>query len=127
VGRIAGVFALLSILVSCLGLFGLASYATEQRTKEIGIRKVLGASVSGIVGLLSRDFLKLVGVSLIIAVPLVIYGMNKWLEDFAYRIALDWGVFVLAGIIVLLIAFLTVSLQGVKAALANPIKSLRSE
>lgn len=127
VGRIAGVFALLSILVSCLGLFGLASYATEQRTKEIGIRKVLGASVSGIVGLLSKDFLKLVGVALIIAIPLVIYGMNKWLEDFAYRISLDWGVFILAGIIVLLIAFLTVSVQGVKAALSNPIKSLRSE
>lgn len=127
IGRIAGVFALLSILVSCLGLFGLASYATEQRTKEIGIRKVLGASVSGIVGLLSKDFLKLVGVALIIAIPLVIYGINKWLEDFAYRISLDWGVFILAGIIVLLIAFLTVSVQGVKAALANPIKSLRSE
>jgi putative ABC transport system permease protein len=127
VGNIAGVFALLSILVSCLGLFGLASYATEQRTKEIGIRKVLGASVAGIVGLLSKDFLKLVGVALIIAIPLVIYGMNKWLEDFAFRISLDWGIFLLAGIIVLLIAFLTVSLQGVKAALSNPIKSLRSE
>ncbi|PHN01942.1 ABC transporter permease [Flavilitoribacter nigricans] len=127
IGRIAGVFALLSILVSCLGLFGLASYATEQRTKEIGIRKVLGASVPGIVGLLSKDFLKLVGVALIIAIPLVIYGMNKWLEDFAFRISLDWGVFILAAIIVLLIAFLTVSVQGVKAALSNPIKSLRSE
>lgn len=127
VGNIAGVFALLSILVSCLGLFGLASYATEQRTKEIGIRKVLGATVAGIVGLLSKDFLKLVGVALIIAIPLVIYGMNKWLEDFAFRISLDWGIFLLAGIIVLLIAFLTVSLQGVKAALSNPIKSLRSE
>ena len=127
VGRIAGVFALLSIFVSCLGLFGLASYATEQRTKEIGIRKVLGASVSGIVGLLSKDFLRLVAVALVIAIPLVIYGMNKWLEDFAYRIDLDWVVFLLAGIIVLIIAFLTVSVQGVKAALSNPIKSLRSE
>lgn len=127
VGKIAGVFALLSILVSCLGLFGLASYATEQRTKEIGIRKVLGASVAGIVGLLSKDFLKLVGISLIIAIPMVIYGMNKWLEDFAYRISMDWWLFVLAGILVLVIAFLTVGLQGMKAAIANPVKSLRSE
>ncbi|MCB0307722.1 MAG: ABC transporter permease, partial [Calditrichaeota bacterium] len=96
VGRIAGIFALLSVFVSCLGLFGLASYATEQRTKEIGIRKVLGASVTGIVGLLSKDFLKLVGIALLIAIPLAFYGMKQWLADFAYRIPMDWGLFVLA-------------------------------
>lgn len=127
VGKIAAVFALLSILVSCLGLFGLASYAIEQRTKEIGIRKVLGASVTGIVGLLSKDFLKLVAIALIIALPLAFYGMNRWLEDFAYRIELDWSLFALAGAGVLFIALLTISVQSIKTALTNPIKSLRSE
>ncbi|MCB0633594.1 MAG: hypothetical protein KDD15_27865 [Lewinella sp.] len=127
VGRIAGIFALLSVFVSCLGLFGLASYATEQRTKEIGIRKVLGASVAGIVSLLSKDFLKLVGVALLIAIPLAFYGMKQWLADFAYRIPMDWGLFVLAGIAVLLIAFFTISIQSVKTALTNPIDSLRNE
>jgi putative ABC transport system permease protein len=127
VGSIAGIFALLSVFVSCLGLFGLASYATEQRTKEIGIRKVLGASVAGIVGLLSKDFLKLVGIALVIAIPLAFYGMNQWLADFAYRIPMDWGLFVLAGVAVLIIAFFTISIQSVKTALTNPIDSLRNE
>lgn len=127
VGRIAGIFALLSVFVSCLGLFGLASYATQQRTKEIGIRKVLGASVAGIVGLLSKDFLKLVGVALVIAIPLAFYGMQQWLADFAYRIPMDWGLFGLAGLAVLVIAFLTISIQSVKTALTNPIDSLRNE
>ena len=126
-GKLAAVFALLSILVSCLGLFGLASYAIEQRTKEIGIRKVLGASVTGIVGLLSRDFLKLVIIALVIALPLAFYGMSRWLEDFAYRIDLDWIMFLLAGVGVLIIALLTISVQSIKTALTNPIKSLRSE
>ncbi|MCB0633592.1 MAG: FtsX-like permease family protein, partial [Lewinella sp.] len=127
VGSIAAVFALLSIFVSCLGLFGLASYATEQRTKEIGIRKVLGASVAGIVGLLSKDFLRLVLVALIIALPLAFYAMNQWLEDFAYRISLNWGLFALAGVAILIIAFFTISIQSVRTALTNPIQSLRSE
>lgn len=127
VGKIAAVFALLSIFVSCLGLFGLASYATEQRTKEIGIRKVLGASVSGIVGLLSKDFLKLVIIALVIALPLAFYAMNRWLEDFAYRIDLEWELFALSGVAVFVIALLTISIQSVKTALTNPIKSLRSD
>lgn len=127
VGEIAGIFALLAIFVSCLGLFGLASYATEQRTKEIGIRKVLGASVANIVGMLSKNFLRLVGIALLIAVPLVWYGMNRWLRDFAYRIEIEWWVFAVAGIIVIAIAFITVSFQSIRAALANPVRSLRSE
>ena len=127
VGNIASVFALLSIFVSCLGLFGLASYATEQRTKEIGIRKVLGASVTGIVSLLSKDFLKLVGIALVIAIPLVFVAMNRWLEDFAYRIPMDWGLFVLAAIAVLAIAFFTIGIQSIRAAVMNPIDSLKSE
>ena len=127
VGKIAAVFALLSIFVSCLGLFGLASYATEQRTKEIGIRKVLGASVVGIIGLLSKDFLKLVIIALVIALPLAFYGINRWLEDFAFRIDLDWSLFVLAVLAVLFIALLTISVQSIKTALTNPIESLKSE
>jgi len=127
IGTIAGIFGLLSILVSCLGLFGLAAFTTEQRTKEIGIRKVLGASVTGITGLLAKDFMKLVVLAIVIAVPLAWYFMKKWLSDFAYRIDIQWWMFLLAGIVAVAIAFLTVSFQSVKAALANPVKSLRSE
>ena len=127
VGTIAGIFGLLSILVSCLGLFGLAAFTTEQRTKEIGIRKVLGASVAGITGLLAKDFLKLVVVAIVIATPLAWWAMNKWLSDFAYRIDIQWWMFLIAGAVAVAIAFLTVSFQSVKAALANPVKSLRSE
>jgi putative ABC transport system permease protein len=127
VGQIAITFSVLAVCIACLGLFGLAAYTAEQRTKEIGIRKVLGASVGQLVALLSADFLKLVLIAFVIAVPIAGYIMHRWLEDFAYRIALEWWVFGLAGLAALLIAFLTVSLQSVKAALTNPVKSLRSE
>ena len=121
------IFTLLAIFVACIGAFGLATYSTEQRRKEIGIRKVLGASVSGIVGLLSKDFLKLVGIAIVLAAPIAWYIMDKWLQDFAYRIQIQWWMFVLAGLAALVIAFLTVSLQSIGAALANPVKSLRTE
>ncbi|MCF8243883.1 MAG: ABC transporter permease [Saprospiraceae bacterium] len=120
-------FGLLAILISCLGLFGLATHAAQQRVKEIGVRKVLGATVANIVSLLSKDFLKLVAVALVIAAPLAYFFMDKWLQDFAYRIDIQWWVFLLAGFVAVLVAFLTVSYQSVKAALANPVKSLRSE
>ena len=121
------VFSCLAILIACLGLFGLAAFTAEQRTKEIGVRKVLGASIGSIVQLLSRDFLRLVLVSVVIASPLAWYFMNGWLKEFAYRINIEWWVFVLAGAGAMLIAFLTVSMQSVRAATINPIKSLRSE
>ncbi|AQG79415.1 ABC transporter permease [Spirosoma montaniterrae] len=126
-GRIVLYFSGLAVLISCLGLFGLAAFTAEQRTKEIGIRKVLGASVASIVALLSKDFLKLVGVSILIASPLAWYAMNRWLADFAYRIDIEWWVFALAGVLAVGIALLTVSFQSIKAALMNPVKSLRSE
>jgi putative ABC transport system permease protein len=121
------VFSMLSIFVSCLGLFGLAAFMAEQRAKEIGIRKVLGATVAGITGLLAKDFLKLVLIAIVIASPVAYYFMNKWLADFAYRIELQWWMFALAGVAAVVIAFLTVSFQSVRAALANPVESLRSE
>jgi putative ABC transport system permease protein len=121
------VFSLLSILVSCLGLFGLVTFASEQRTKEIGIRKVLGASIMSITGLLAKDFLKLVLIAIVIASPVAYYFMDRWLSDFAYRIDMEWWMFVGAGVLAMLIAFLTVGAQSIKAALANPVKSLRSE
>ena len=127
IGKIAGIFGLLSILISCLGLFGLAAFTTEQRTKEIGIRKVLGASVTSVVGLLSRDFLKLILVALLIASPVAYYFMKLWLSDFAYRIDISWWIFAAAGSIAVVVAFVTVGYQSLKAALANPVKSLRSE
>lgn len=120
-------FAALAIFISCLGLFGLSAYTAEKRTKEIGVRKVLGASVSSITALLSIDFLKLVFISFVIAFPLAWWVMYKWLEDFAYRVHIGWRVFVIAGMAVLLIAVLTVSFQAIKAAIANPVKSLRTE
>ena len=126
-GRILGLFAGLTIFVACLGLFGLATFTAEQRTKEIGVRKVLGASVGSIVALLSRDFLKLVVVAIVIASPIAWYGMNEWLQDFAYKIDISWWVFALAGVLAVMIALLTVSFQSVRAALANPVESLRSE
>jgi putative ABC transport system permease protein len=118
---------ILGILIACLGLLGLATFAAQQRVKEIGIRKVLGASVGNVVSLLSKDFLKLVIISLIIAVPIGWYGMNKWLQDFAYRINIHWWVFPLAGLLAIVIAFFTISFQAIKAAIANPVKSLRTE
>jgi putative ABC transport system permease protein len=120
-------FGLLAILISCLGLFGLATHAAQQRVKEIGVRKVLGATTAGIVQLLSKDFLLLVAVALVVASPLAYFLMNKWLEDFVFRIDIKWWVFVLAGVVAVVVAFATVSYQSVKAALANPVKSLRSE
>lgn len=116
-----------AILIACLGLFGLATYTVESRTKEIGVRKVLGASVFNITKLLSTDFLKLVAISFVIASPIAWFVMDKWLEDFAYRIDISWGVFAVAGFIAILIALLTVSSQAIKAAIANPVKSLRTE
>ncbi len=119
--------ALCAIFIACLGLFGLAAFTAERRTKEIGIRKVLGATTTGIVGMLSKDFLKLVLIALVIASPIAYYSMEQWLADFAYRIEVHWWIFVLAGAMAVAIAFLTVSFQSIKAALANPVKSLRTE
>jgi len=126
-GRLFINFAVLAIFISCLGLLGLSSYSTMQRTKEIGIRKVLGASVSGIVNLLSIDFIKLVVIALAVAVPIAWYGMDKWLKGFAYRTNISWWLFALAGLASILIAFATISIQAIKAAVANPVKSLRTE
>src|SRR6266536_2197321 len=127
ISKLSTFFALLAIMISCLGLFGLVSFVAEQRTKEIGIRKVLGANVSGVVALLSKDFLKLVTIAIVIASPLAWFIMNKWLQDFTYRANISWWVFIVAGIVAFLIAILTVSFQAIKAALANPVKSLRTE
>ncbi len=127
IGRIILIFSTLAILIACLGLFGLSTFIAEQRTKEIGIRKVLGASVSGIVQLLSKDFIKLVALSFIFAAPLAWYFMNKWLQDFAYRIHISWWIFLLAGVLAVTIALVTVSFQAIKAALMNPVRSLRTE
>ena len=120
-------FTIIAIIISCLGLFGLATFTAEQRTKEIGIRKVLGASVFGVVGLLSKDFLKLVVIAVFIASPLALYVMNQWLQNFAYKTSISWQVFVLTTILALVIAFTTISFQAIKAALSNPVKSLRTE
>lgn len=127
VGNLAIVFAILAILIACLGLFGLVTYMAEQRHKEIGVRKVLGASVSNVVLLLSKDFLLLVTIAAILAFPVAWWGMHKWLMDFEYRIHINVWIFVIAGMAALLIALLTVSYQAIKAALANPVKSLRTE
>ena len=121
------VFACIAIFIACLGLFGLSAFSISQRIKEIGVRKVLGANISGIVGLLSKDFLKLVAFAALMAFPVAWYAMNNWLKDFAYRVNIQWWVFLLAGIIAALIAFVTVSFQAIKAAVANPVKSLRTE
>ena len=125
--KLARVFALLAVIISCMGLFGLAAYTAERRTKEIGIRKVLGASVPGIAGLLSKDFLQLVLLSCLIAFPIAWWAMNSWLLDYQYRVDIQWWVFAAAGILSILIALATISFQAVKAAVANPVKSLRTE
>jgi ABC-type antimicrobial peptide transport system permease subunit len=127
VGKLSRVFALLTILISCLGLLGLAAYTAERRTKEIGIRKVLGATVTNVIALLSKDFLSLVGISSLIAFPVAWWMMHNWLNDYAYRINISWWVFVFAGVLASVIALLTVSFQAIKAAIANPVKSLRTE
>jgi putative ABC transport system permease protein len=128
--RTAGVFttfSTLAILLACLGLFALTAYAVVQRTKEIGIRKVLGATVLNILGLISKDFLKLVIIAMIIAIPISLYAVNRWLDGFTYKISIQWWVFVLAGLVTLIIAFATTSLQAIKTALTNPVKNLRTE
>ncbi len=126
-GEIALIFSVLAIFIACLGLFGLAAFIAEQRTKEIGIRKVLGASVSGIVRMLSNDFARLVIISFVLAAPLAWWAMHSWLRSFAYRIHISWWIFVAAGLSALLIALITVSFQAIKAGIANPVESLRSE
>ena len=127
ISKLSRTFAILAIFISCLGLFALASYATERRTKEIGVRKVLGASISSITTLLSKDFLKLVVVSCLVAFPLAWWVMHTWLQDYQYRITISWWIFPMAGIVAVLIAILTISFQSIKAAIANPVKSLRTE
>jgi putative ABC transport system permease protein len=126
-GKLGLTLAVIAILIACLGLFGLATYTAEQRIKEIGVRKVLGATMQNIVSMLSKDFLKLVLISSVIAFPVAWWAMNKWLQDFAYRIDIGWWIFVASALIALLIALITVSSQAIKAALANPVKSLRTE
>ena len=126
-GNIINAFTLMAVLVSCLGLFGLAAFSAEQRSKEIGIRKVLGASVTGITGLLSKDFLKLVCIAFIIATPVAWWAMDEWLKGFAYKVTISWWMFGIAGMLSVLIALFTVSFQAIKAAVANPIKSLKTE
>jgi putative ABC transport system permease protein len=127
IGMLSRIFALLAIIISCLGLFGLAAYTAERRTKEIGIRKVLGASVAGITSLLSKDFLRLIFISAIVSFPLSWWFMHKWLQNYAYRITISWWIFALAGSLALVIALVTISFQSIRAAIANPAKSLRTE
>jgi ABC-type antimicrobial peptide transport system permease subunit len=127
IGELAGVFAVLAVFISCLGLFGMASFMAEQRVKEIGVRKVLGASVLDLWALLSKDFLGMVSIALMIALPLAGYLMGLWLEQYAYRTTIAWWVFGAAGAGALAITVLTVSYQSVKAAMINPVNSLRSE
>jgi len=126
-GKLFSSFALFAIIISCLGLFGLSAFMASQRIKEIGIRKILGATVFNIAFMLTKDFLKLVVVSLVVASPLAWWVMNNWLQDFAYRINIGWWMFVLAGLIAVAIATITVSFQAIKAAVANPVQSLRTE
>jgi putative ABC transport system permease protein len=127
IGKLSRVFALLAILISCLGLFGLAAYTAERRTREIGIRKVLGASVPRITRLLSKDFLQLVFISALVAFPLSWYAMHQWLQNYAYRISISWWVFIVAGLMAMIIALLTISFQAIRAALTSPVKNLRTE
>jgi ABC-type antimicrobial peptide transport system permease subunit len=126
-GSIFNLFALLAIFISCLGLYGLSAYMAEQRTKEIGVRKVLGASLFNIVRLLSADFTRLVLIATVIAIPLAWWAVNKWLESFAYHIRVGWVIFMLAPVAALFVAWLTVSYESIRAGLTNPVKSLRSE
>ena len=126
-GILAAIFAGLTIFISCLGLFGLATYMAENRIKEIGVRKVLGASVPGITALLSKDFLKLVMISFVIASPVAWWMMHQWLQDYPYHVNIQWQVFAIAGLLSFLISVITVSYQAIKAAVSNPVKSLRTE
>ena len=126
-GSLFGTFALLAIVIACLGLFGLAAFTAEQRTKEIGVRKVLGASVAGIVLLLSKEFTKLVGIAFVVAAPLAYFGREWWLQRFAFQVEISWWIFLAAGVAALAIAWLTVSYQSIRAALTNPVEALRYE
>ena len=119
--------AILTLFISCIGLFGLAVSSTEKRTKEIGIRKVLGASIGSVVNLLTKDFVKLVLVSLLVAFPISWMAVNKWLQNYPYRITLNWQMFAVAAMFIVVIAIATVSFQAIKSAVANPVKSLRTE
>lgn len=127
IGKLAGVFAVLAVFISCLGLFGLSAYTAERRVKEIGIRKVLGASVQGLAGLLSKEFIQLVAISCLIAFPVAWWAMHSWLQNYEYRTAIHWWVFIAVGFAALFIALATVSFQAIKAALANPVKALKNE
>ena len=127
IGLLFKVFAFIAIFISCLGLFGLMTYTAQLKTREIGIRKVLGASVAAVTSLLAKEFISLVVLAIIIASPIGWYFMDSWLQNFAYRSPFSWWIFPLAGAAALLIAVLTVSIQAIKAALANPVKSLRTE
>ena len=126
-GNILVSFATLAIIIACLGLFALSAFMAEQRNKEIGIRKVLGASVSGITAMLSKDFVKLVIISILIGSPIAYWAMSKWLEDFVYRISISWWILAVAGFAAIIIAVITISFQSIKAAIANPVDSLRAE
>ena len=126
-GKLAGIFVSLAIFISCLGLFGLAAYTAERRTKEIGIRKVMGASVAGLTGLLSREFMKLVAVSCLLAFPAAWWLMNNWLNEYAYRITISWWIFIVVAVGTILATLLTVSYKIIKTASINPIKSLRAD
>jgi putative ABC transport system permease protein len=125
--HIIDAFTGMAIIISCLGLFGLAAFSAEQRTKEIGIRKVLGASTGGIVRLLSRDFVRLVAIAFVIATPVAWWAMREWLQAFVYKVTIAWWMFALAGLSAIVIALFTVSFQAVKAAVVNPVRGLRSE
>jgi putative ABC transport system permease protein len=125
--NLSGIFAGIAILIACLGLYAVVAYSAQQRTKEIGIRKVMGATISNVVSLLTKDFLKLLVIAFLIAIPIAWYVIHRWLEDFAYRIGISWWFFVGAGLMTMLIALATVSIQSIKASLMNPVDSLRSE
>jgi putative ABC transport system permease protein len=127
VSKIVAILAGLAIFISCLGLFGLASYAAERRIREIGIRKVMGATINSIIVLLSRHFVRLVLLANVIAWPLAYFAMDRWLQDYAYRVPISWWVFALAGVLALAIALITVSILALRAAVANPVRSLRAE
>jgi putative ABC transport system permease protein len=126
-GYIFTCFSVLAIIIACLGLFALSAFMAEQRSKEISIRKVLGASVAQVTALISRDFARLVLIAMVLASPVAWWAMNKWLQDFAYQVNLSWWIFAIAGVLVIAIAFATISFQSVKAALVNPVKSLKAE
>lgn len=126
-GQIFTSFAILAIVVACLGLFALSAFMAEQRSKEISIRKILGASVAQVTTLMSKDFVKLVIIAVLLASPIAWWAMNAWLQDFVYQAGISWWIFLLAGAIVILIALVTISFQSIKAAIANPVDSLKSE